>query len=133
MNRFQRTASNYAYYGYLTRYTPENMRVNQSERNHTLGRRGAFDTLVWKMAADHINYEEDFNIRYKVPAVLVNASMRISMFWFWVPAFFISFYLGDMVKLFTPWPMYYPGRPGTAAESPTRYETMYFHDRKAMF
>lgn len=30
MNRFQRAASNYAYYGYLTRYSPESLRTYQS-------------------------------------------------------------------------------------------------------
>lgn len=121
LNRFQRTASQHAYYGYLTRHTPEHLRRYQSERNYTLGRRGAFDTLVWKMAADHISYEEDFNIRYKVPPVITNLSMRITMFWFWVPALFISVALGDMIKLFTPHIYYYAGQPGENAESPTRY------------
>ena len=121
LNRFQRTASTYAYYGYLTRHNPEHLRRYQSERNYTLGRRGAFDTLVWKMAADHINYEEDFNLRYKTPPVITNLSMRITMFWFWVPAFFISVYLGDMVKLFTPHVYMYAGQPSDNAESPTRY------------
>lgn len=57
MNRFQRTASKHAYYGYLNRFTPETLRTYQSERFYQLGRRGAYDTLVLKMAADHVNYE----------------------------------------------------------------------------
>lgn len=57
MNRFQRSASNYAYYGYLQRYTPEQIRKYQSERHYHLGRRGAFNTLVLKYASEHINYE----------------------------------------------------------------------------
>lgn len=56
MNRFQRCASNYQYYGYLNRYTPQLLRTYQSERFFTLGRRGAYDTLVYKMGADHVNY-----------------------------------------------------------------------------
>lgn len=64
------------------------------------------------MAADHINYEEDFNLRYKTPSVIVNLSMRLSMFWFWIPTFLMSFYLGDMVKLFTPHIYLYAGQPG---------------------
>ena len=121
MNRFQRTASTDAYYGYLTKHTPEHLRKYQSERHYTLGRRGAFDTLVWKMAADHINYEEDFNLRYKIPPVISNLSMRLTMFWFWIPAFMMSFYLGDMIKLFTPHIYLYAGQPSENAESPTRY------------
>ena len=121
LNRFQRTASQHAYYGYLTRHTPENLRRYQSERNYTLGRKGAFDTLVWKMAADHISYEEDFNIRYKVPPVITNLSMRITMFWFWVPAVLISVALGDLIKLATPHVYHYTGHPSDNAESPTRY------------
>jgi hypothetical protein len=57
MNRFQRCASNYTYYGYLNKHTPEHMRKYQSQRFHELGRRGAFDTLIYRMAADHLNYE----------------------------------------------------------------------------
>jgi hypothetical protein len=57
MNRFQRTASKHAYYGYLNRFTPETLRTYQSERFYALGRRGAYDTLILKMAADHVNYE----------------------------------------------------------------------------
>ena len=121
LNRFQRTASQHAYYGYLTRHTPEHLRRYQSVRNYTLGRKGAFDTLVWKMAADHISYEEDFNIRYKVPPVITNLSMRITMFWFWVPAVLISVALGDLIKLATPHVYHYTGHPSDNAESPTRY------------
>ncbi len=57
MNRFQRTASKHAYYNYVNRFAPETLRTYQSERFYCLGRRGAYDTLVYKMAADHINYE----------------------------------------------------------------------------
>ena len=57
MNRFQRCASNYAYYGYLNRFAPETLRTYQSERFYQLGRRGAYDTLVLKMGCDHVNYE----------------------------------------------------------------------------
>lgn len=57
MNRFQRTASSYAYYGYLQRYTPEQLRKYQSERHHSLGRKGSFQTLVKKYGTEHINYE----------------------------------------------------------------------------
>ncbi len=56
MNRFQRCASNYAYYNYLNRYTPSQLRLYQGERHYTLGRKGAYNTLVLKMASDHINY-----------------------------------------------------------------------------
>ena len=58
--------------------------------------------MVYKAAADHINYEEDFNIRYKTPTFITNASMRIIWFFFLIPSFLISFYLGDMVRLFNP-------------------------------
>lgn len=57
MNRFQRAASNYDYYNYLQRYTPEQVRRYQADRHYYLGRRGAFNNLVLKYAADHINYE----------------------------------------------------------------------------
>lgn len=57
INRFARTASINPYYGYLDRYTPTQIRQYQSERNFCLGRRGAYNNLVLKMAADHINYE----------------------------------------------------------------------------
>lgn len=57
MNRFTRCASNYAYYGYLNKYTPATLRNYQGERHYYLGRRGAYNNLVLKMASDHINYE----------------------------------------------------------------------------
>ena len=81
------------------------------------------------MAADHINYEEDFNLRYKVPPVITNLTMRLACFWAVGSVFFIIFCLGDMNKLFTPHEYYYPGAPKDVPENPTRYETMYFIDR----
>jgi hypothetical protein len=115
MNRFQRLASNYKYYGYITKYEPQHLRKYQSERNHGLGRKGAYDTLVIKMGGDHISYEEDFNIRYKTPPVIVNLSMRIAHYWFWIPMFMLSFMLGDMIKLFVPHTYMYAGNPGDNA------------------
>lgn len=56
MNRFQRVASNYAYYGYLNRFTPETLRTYQSERFYGLGRRAACDALVLRMGASHVNF-----------------------------------------------------------------------------
>ena len=129
MNRFTRTASNYAYYGYLTRYTPASIRTYQSDRHYFLGRRGAFNNLVLKMAADHINYEEDLNLRYKVPPFISNISMRLAMFWFASSIILLSFCLGDMIKIFNISEFYYPNKPSTEAEVYNRYETMYFVDR----
>lgn len=133
MNRFNRLASKWSYYSYLQRYTPEQLRKYQSERYFFLGRKGAFDTLVFKMAADHINYEEDFNLRYKVPPLIVNFSMRICWYWFVVPTILISFYLGDMVKLFNPTDNWNLGRPSTEGEYPTRYESMYVHEKSPRY
>lgn len=98
INRFARNASNYSYYNYLTRYSPEQLRTYQTERHYYLGRRGAFNNLVLKMAADHINYEEDFNLRYKVPVFFSNMSMRLALFWFISATLICSFGLGDMLR-----------------------------------
>lgn len=121
MNRFQRAASNYSYYGYLQRYQPDQLRKYQSERHYYLGRRGAFSNLVYKYAADHINYEEDFNLRYKTPPFITNLSMRLSMYWFGMAAFILSFYLGDMIKVFNFQEFFYIGRPSTESEVVCRY------------
>jgi hypothetical protein len=102
MNRFQRLASNYSYYGYITRTTPDILRRYQSERSYVLGRRGAYDTLVLKMAVDHVNFEEDMNQQYKTPTVFVNLWMRVAWFLFTVPIFMLIFNMDDMVRVFQP-------------------------------
>ena len=121
MNRFQRTASNYAYYGYLQRYQPEQLRNYQSDRYYYLGRRGAFSNLVYKFAADHVNYEEDFNLRYKTPPFITNLSMRLAFYWATMITLILTFYLGDMIKVFSFQEFYYIGRPSTDSETVSRY------------
>jgi len=102
MNRFQRCASNYAYYGYLNRFTPETLRNYQSERFHSLGRKGAYDTLVLKMATDHVNYEDEMNQQYKTPTPIVNLYMRVAWFLFVVPAFMMLFNFDDLIRVLVP-------------------------------
>lgn len=63
------------------------------------------------MAGDHVSYEEDFNVRYKVPPVITNFCYRLAWLWFVLPTIFIMGYLGEMNKLFTPHTLYYSGRP----------------------
>ena len=133
MNRFQRCASNYAYYNYLNRYSPASIREYQAERYYKLGRRGAYNTLVYKMASDHINYEEDFNLRYKIPPVVTNLSMRLILYWFTMSTIMISFSLGDMVKLFNPHEYNLPARPNEDPEPIARYETLYMIDKAPVF
>ena len=127
MNRFQRCASNYQYYGYLNRYAPQLLRTYQSERFFALGRKGAYDTLVYKMGADHINYEEEMNQQYKTPTVIVNLWMRVAWFLFVVPGFMIMCNMDDMVRVFVPHKYSYIGNE-TDTVSPTRYETLYTID-----
>lgn len=133
MNRFTRCASNYAYYGYLNRHSPAHLRNYQGERNYYLGRRGAFNNLVLKMAADHQNYEEDFNMRYKMPPFVTNMSMRLAAFWFVSSVIVFSFCLGDMIKVFNIVETFYPGKPSQQGEVFSRYETLYFVDRAPKF
>ena len=120
MNRFQRTASNYAYYGYLTRYSPESLRTYQSERFFTLGRKAAYDTLVLKMAADHVNYEDDLNQYYKTPTAFSNLTMRVAWLLFFVPIFMMFFNFDDMIRIFQPHKYTYSGNE-TDTTIPTRY------------
>lgn len=129
INRFARTASNYSYYGYLNRYTPEQIRTYQSERHYSLGRRGAFNNLVIKMSCDHINYEEDLNMRYKVPPFITNLSQRLVSFWFISATIILSFGLGDMLRVFRQIEFHYPVRPSQNSDVIARYETLYFVDR----
>lgn len=112
LNRFQRLASNYSYYGYINRYSPELLRKYQTGRHYYLGRKGAFDTLVYKGAADHINYEEDFNVKYKLPVFVVNVCYRVAWFWFVMTTIYIMFSLGDMNKLFLEQKYFYTSRMG---------------------
>lgn len=127
MNRFQRCASNYAYYGYLNRYAPETLRTYQSERHFSLGRRGAYDTLVIKMATDHVNYEEEMNLQYKTPTIIVNTWMRIGWFLFLVPSIMIMCNHDDMLRIFVPIKFTLIGEESEAV-SPTRYESLYAID-----
>lgn len=129
INKFARAASSYSYYGYLNRYTPEQLRTYQSQRYECLGRRGAFNNLVYKMASDHINYEEDFNLKYKVPVFITNLSQRLALFWFVSAVIILSFGYGDMLRIYRQVEHFYPGRPSTSAESSSHYETLYFIDR----
>jgi hypothetical protein len=85
------------------------------------------------MAADHLNYEEEFNLRYKVPPLIVNVSYKALAIFFILPTFYICFSLGDMVRLHTPHFYSYIKKPNVDAESPTRYETMYFIKRVPMY
>ena len=120
MNRFQRAASNYAYYGYLTRYSPESLRTYQSQRFFSLGRRAAYDTLVLKMAADHVNFEDDMNQYYKTPTVLSNLIVRVGWFLFVVPIFMMFFNFDDMIRIFVPHKYSYIGNQSDPV-IPTRY------------
>jgi hypothetical protein len=125
INKFARTASTYTYYNYLNRYTPEQLRTFQSERYYCLGRRGAFDTLVLKMSGDHMNLEEDFNLRYKIPISIIFLSQRLAIFWSLSATAILMFCLGDMTKAFRPVSFYYRGTPSNSGEVETRYETLY--------
>lgn len=120
MNRFQRTASKYAYYGYLNRFAPETLRTYQSERFYNLGRRGAYDTLVLKMGADHINYEEDMNQQYKTPIIIVNTWMRVAWFLFVVPMFMMLFNYDDLIRILQPHKYAYIGKESDTV-TPLRY------------
>lgn len=85
------------------------------------------------MAADHINYEEDFNMRYKTHPIIVNLSMRVCMYWFVMSCLMISVSLGDMTKLFTTHEYWYPAQPPEDPEQIARYETLYMFDRPPVF
>jgi hypothetical protein len=127
MNRFQRCASNYAYYGYLNRYAPETLRNYQSERHLCLGRKGAYDTLVIKMTTDHVNFEEEMNLNYKTPTIMVNTWMRVGWFLFLVPAILIMCNHDDMLRIFVPHKYNYMGLEADTV-IPTRYESLYAID-----
>ena len=120
MNRFQRCASNYSYYGYLNRFAPETLRNYQSERFYQLGRKGAYDTLVYKMGADHINFEEEMNQQYKTPVFFVNIWMRIAWFLFVIPGLMILVNHEDLTRTFIPHRLTYMGAE-TETVIPTRY------------
>ena len=52
-------------------------------------------------------------MKYKVPPFITNLSQRLAMYWFFMATFMISFYLGDMIKIFTFAEFFYPGKPST--------------------
>jgi len=124
VNRFARAASKYAYYGYLTKYEPATLRKYQSERHYDLGRRGAYDTIVLKMGTDHVNYEEDMNLTYKTPVILVNTYQRVGIFLFFMAGFFLVFCMDDMLRMFVPFKKGYIGI-AQDARIPSRYESLY--------
>ena len=132
VNRFARTASKYAYYGYLNRYDPSLLRKYQSERSYTLGRRGAYDTLVLKMAADHVNYEDEMNQTYKTPTLIVNTWQRVGLFFFFMAAFFLMFAMDNMPQIFVPFKLTYPGVGGDPV-IPSRYESLYMIQKVPSF
>lgn len=124
VNRFSRAAAKYAYYGYLTQHDPAILRKYQSERHYELGRRGAYDNLVLKMATDHVNYEEEMNLTYKTPVVIVNLYQRVGIFFFFMAGFFLIFCMDDMLKMFVPFKKGYIGLV-QEPRVPTRYESLY--------
>jgi hypothetical protein len=67
-----------------------------------LGRKGAYDTLVLKMATDHVNYEDEMNQQYKTPTPIVNMYMRVAWFLFVVPAFMMLFNFDDLTRVLVP-------------------------------
>lgn len=134
MNRFTRAASNYAYYAYVSRYTPDLLRKYQSERYHMLGRRGAYDTLVKRAGVNSMGNEEDMNMRYKTPAYIHNTYSRILWTMFLLPCVLMTIFQFDyMADIFTAAKFYVPGKPAEGGEFPKRYETMYIIDRLPRF
>ena len=68
-------------------------------------------------------------MKYKIPPVISNLSMRLILYWFVMSTIFISFSLGDMVKLFNPHEYSPKSKPNEDPEAITRYETLYILDR----
>ena len=83
--------------------------------------------MVLKQATERVNYEEEMNLQYKTPTVIVNAWMRIAWFLFGVTGFMMMNNYDDMVRIFVPHTYIYPGQPSDTY-IPTRYETLYAID-----
>ena len=72
-------------------------------------------------------------MKYKIPPVISNLSMRLILYWFVMSTIFISFSLGDMVKLFNPHEYSLAARPNEDPEAIARYETLYMVDKPPVF
>jgi hypothetical protein len=50
-----------------------------------------------------------------------------------VQSILISFYLGDMIRLFNPTDNWNLNKPAAEGEYPTRYESMYMHEKSPRY
>ena len=129
MNRYSRLASKWGYYRYLLNYTPRQLNKFQSGFNYETARAGLFHILVYRFAAIHCTVEERISSKIVTPTFITNFMQRLTMYWFAMAGIVFSCYLGDMGAIMNPIRTSVPNRIADDGEYPTRYESLYLHDK----
>lgn len=81
MSRFFKTSA-HSYYNYLNKYTSPTLLKYQSGEYYGLGRKSAWQNLVYKYGGDHVTTEEDHDNHYKTPIALMRFQAQIGVFFF---------------------------------------------------
>ena len=85
--------------------------------------------LVWKFAGDHINLEEEHNVKYKTHMFLVNFNYKFAWFLTFYAMVYTGMALGEQGRAFNVKDIDIPVNPSGDNEFPTRYERFYAVDR----
>lgn len=134
MSKFFRT-SNHSYYNYLQKYKSPTILKYQSGQYYNMGRKSAWQNLVYKYAADHVTTEEDHSNAYKTPIFLNNISTRLGTFFF-LYAFYIlctTLSLSEGQKAFIETDQDYNDQPHPADDRSYGYEYIYNERRPVQF
>lgn len=78
-----------------------------------------------KYSADHINLEEEHNVKYKTPMFFVNLSYRFALFLSFYMIVYTSFYLDDVGKVFIQNEHSYAASTHNNQDVAARYEKVY--------
>ena len=81
------------------------------------------------MSGDHINLEEEHNIKYKTHMAFVNFSYRLAWFFFGYVTIYASFFLGEQGHIFNVADYDHLMNPSSNDDFPTRYEKLYISER----
>lgn len=78
-----------------------------------------------KYAGDHINLEEEHNVKYKTHMIFVNLSYRVAFMVFGYFLIYWTFFLGDVGKYFNIADWDHLINPVSDYDNPIRYESLY--------
>ena len=130
MSRFIRTSA-HSYYNYLQKYKSPTILKYQANQYFNMGRKSAWQNLVYKYAGDHLTTEDDFNNHYKTPILLYNISNRMGTLMF-IYIFYImltALSISEQQRVYLDIGEDYDDQPMPATQRSFGYEFLY-NERK---